>query len=270
MQLRCVHPQTSRRARTEQAARPHKVRCVREQVDGRQRARNVARRTECEQAWLWIVSMGFGFGCASIGVKEASSEQASQHPGRAAVRGRDVRRQRPHVRDVSRGEERDPHARGDRGAVRRGFRKARCFRGDGTDDGFGTGTSRIRADGTILVSIALPPGVTVLDDPARDPGDDASRNPVDDERPAARPGADVRRALAGPRRAGAHAITDPGRGRGDADRGAARGDRGVQTTKKFFTSRRCASGRRVARRRSYRRATRRRRSAGARSSMMCR
>ena len=39
------------------------------------------------------------------------------------------------------------------------------FRGDGTDDGAGTGTSRIRADGTILVSIALPPGVTVLDDP---------------------------------------------------------------------------------------------------------
>jgi cytochrome c peroxidase len=39
------------------------------------------------------------------------------------------------------------------------------FRGDGTDDGAGTGTQRIRADGTILVSIALPPGVTVLDDP---------------------------------------------------------------------------------------------------------
>jgi cytochrome c peroxidase len=40
------------------------------------------------------------------------------------------------------------------------------FRGDGTDDGAGNGTSRIRADGTILVSVALPDGVTVLDDPA--------------------------------------------------------------------------------------------------------
>jgi cytochrome c peroxidase len=40
------------------------------------------------------------------------------------------------------------------------------FRGDGTDDGAGHGTSRIRADGTILVNVALPDGVTVLDDPA--------------------------------------------------------------------------------------------------------
>jgi cytochrome c peroxidase len=40
------------------------------------------------------------------------------------------------------------------------------FRGDGTDDGAGNGTTRIRADGTILVSVALPDGVTVLDDPA--------------------------------------------------------------------------------------------------------
>jgi cytochrome c peroxidase len=39
------------------------------------------------------------------------------------------------------------------------------FRGDGTDDGAGHGTSRIRTDGTILVSLELPPGVTVLDDP---------------------------------------------------------------------------------------------------------
>jgi cytochrome c peroxidase len=39
------------------------------------------------------------------------------------------------------------------------------FRGDGTDDGHGTGTSRIRADGTILVRIPLPSGITVLDDP---------------------------------------------------------------------------------------------------------
>ncbi|HUS32840.1 MAG TPA: hypothetical protein VMZ53_30270 [Kofleriaceae bacterium] len=42
------------------------------------------------------------------------------------------------------------------------------FRGDGTDDGRGNGTARIRADGTILVSVALPPGVTVLDDPTAD------------------------------------------------------------------------------------------------------
>jgi cytochrome c peroxidase len=42
------------------------------------------------------------------------------------------------------------------------------FRGDGTDDGAGHGTSRIRADGTILVDLALPPGVTVLDDPTAD------------------------------------------------------------------------------------------------------
>ncbi|HUQ02253.1 MAG TPA: hypothetical protein VM261_07125 [Kofleriaceae bacterium] len=40
------------------------------------------------------------------------------------------------------------------------------FRGDGTDDGAGHGTTRIRADGTILVSVALPDGVTVLDDPS--------------------------------------------------------------------------------------------------------
>lgn len=33
------------------------------------------------------------------------------------------------------------------------------FRGDGTDDGAGSGTSRIRADGTILVNVPLPPGV---------------------------------------------------------------------------------------------------------------
>ena len=42
------------------------------------------------------------------------------------------------------------------------------FRGDGTDDGAGHGTSRIRTDGTILVAIPLPPGVTVLDDPTAD------------------------------------------------------------------------------------------------------
>jgi cytochrome c peroxidase len=40
------------------------------------------------------------------------------------------------------------------------------FRGDGTDDGQGNGTSRIRADGTILVSIPLPPGVSLSDDPS--------------------------------------------------------------------------------------------------------
>lgn len=40
------------------------------------------------------------------------------------------------------------------------------FRGDGTDDGAGHGTSRIRADGTILITLPLPHGVTVLDDPA--------------------------------------------------------------------------------------------------------
>jgi hypothetical protein len=39
------------------------------------------------------------------------------------------------------------------------------FRGDGTDDGRGTGTTRIRTDGTILVTVPLPDGVTVLDDP---------------------------------------------------------------------------------------------------------
>ena len=39
------------------------------------------------------------------------------------------------------------------------------FRGDGTDDGAGHGTSRIRADGTILVSVPLPPGVTMAGDP---------------------------------------------------------------------------------------------------------
>jgi cytochrome c peroxidase len=40
------------------------------------------------------------------------------------------------------------------------------FRGDGTDDGAGNGTARIRADGTILVDLPLPPGVVALDDPA--------------------------------------------------------------------------------------------------------
>jgi cytochrome c peroxidase len=40
------------------------------------------------------------------------------------------------------------------------------FRGDGTDDGAGHGTSRILVDGTILVSIPLPAGVVVLDDPS--------------------------------------------------------------------------------------------------------
>jgi cytochrome c peroxidase len=39
------------------------------------------------------------------------------------------------------------------------------FRGDGTDDGAGTGTSRIRADGTILIPLPLPSGVIALDDP---------------------------------------------------------------------------------------------------------
>lgn len=38
------------------------------------------------------------------------------------------------------------------------------FRGDGTDDGAGNGTTRIRADGTILVNVALPPGVRLADD----------------------------------------------------------------------------------------------------------
>ena len=42
------------------------------------------------------------------------------------------------------------------------------FRGDGTDDGAGTGTSRIRTDGTILIDLPLPPGVTLLDDPTAD------------------------------------------------------------------------------------------------------
>lgn len=40
------------------------------------------------------------------------------------------------------------------------------FRGDGTDDGQGNGTSRIRTDGTILVRIPLPPGVRLAADPA--------------------------------------------------------------------------------------------------------
>lgn len=40
------------------------------------------------------------------------------------------------------------------------------FRGDGTDDGAGHGTSRIRADGTILVSVPLPPGVRLASDPS--------------------------------------------------------------------------------------------------------
>lgn len=40
------------------------------------------------------------------------------------------------------------------------------FRADGSDDGQGNGTTRIRTHGTIRVSIPLPPGVTLLDDPA--------------------------------------------------------------------------------------------------------
>jgi cytochrome c peroxidase len=40
------------------------------------------------------------------------------------------------------------------------------FLHDGSDDGNGNGTSRILADATILVNIALPPGVVPLDDPA--------------------------------------------------------------------------------------------------------
>jgi cytochrome c peroxidase len=39
------------------------------------------------------------------------------------------------------------------------------FRADGTDDGQGNGTSRIRAHGTIRVNVPLPPGVMLLDDP---------------------------------------------------------------------------------------------------------
>jgi cytochrome c peroxidase len=39
------------------------------------------------------------------------------------------------------------------------------FRGDGTDDGAGNGTSRIRADGTILITLPLPPHVRLADDP---------------------------------------------------------------------------------------------------------
>jgi hypothetical protein len=39
------------------------------------------------------------------------------------------------------------------------------FRGDGTDDGAGNGTSRIRADGTILVTLPLPAHVRLADDP---------------------------------------------------------------------------------------------------------
>jgi cytochrome c peroxidase len=40
------------------------------------------------------------------------------------------------------------------------------FRGDGTDDGAGNGVSRILADGTILITLPLPPHVRLLDDPA--------------------------------------------------------------------------------------------------------
>jgi len=39
------------------------------------------------------------------------------------------------------------------------------FRGDGADDGVGNGTSRIRADGTILVTLPLPAHVRLADDP---------------------------------------------------------------------------------------------------------
>lgn len=39
------------------------------------------------------------------------------------------------------------------------------FRGDGTDDGQGNGTSRILADGTLLVQIPLPPHTRLADEP---------------------------------------------------------------------------------------------------------
>lgn len=39
------------------------------------------------------------------------------------------------------------------------------FRGDGTDDGAGNGTTRIRADGTILITLPLPAHVQLTDDP---------------------------------------------------------------------------------------------------------
>lgn len=39
------------------------------------------------------------------------------------------------------------------------------FRGDGTDDGAGHGTSRILADGTILIRVGLPGDAILLDDP---------------------------------------------------------------------------------------------------------
>ncbi len=40
------------------------------------------------------------------------------------------------------------------------------FRADGTDDGEGNGTTRIRTDGTILVKVPLPDGVHLAADPA--------------------------------------------------------------------------------------------------------
>jgi cytochrome c peroxidase len=40
------------------------------------------------------------------------------------------------------------------------------FRGDGTDDGAGNGTTRIRTDGTILITLPLPSHVRLADNPA--------------------------------------------------------------------------------------------------------
>ena len=40
------------------------------------------------------------------------------------------------------------------------------FRGDGSDDGLGLGTTRMLTDATILVRISLPPNVSLLDDPS--------------------------------------------------------------------------------------------------------
>jgi cytochrome c peroxidase len=114
-------------------------------------------------SWMWIVSVGFGFGCASE-LKEASTEQASQHPGRALFE-EETFGGNGRTCETCHGAKNGTRTLAEIAEMFAEDPQGALFRGDGTDDGFGTGTSRIRADGTILVGIALPPGVIVLDDP---------------------------------------------------------------------------------------------------------
>lgn len=112
----------------------------------------------------WMVAAVLAAGCVAEAPEETATKQELADPGRALFdhetfggNGRTCRTcHSPSNGTLTLAQIDDRFAEDPTGPL---------FRGDGTDDGLGNGTSRIRADGTILVRIALPPGVTLLDDP---------------------------------------------------------------------------------------------------------